>query len=748
MNAQNKLQLPGYRILRPIGSGGMAHVYLAVEEQLERHVALKIIKQHEELSEEFAQRFLREAKTVSGLAHPHIVPVFAMKQMGGEYVIAMEYLSGGDLKQRIRQGLTVAESLQICLDIAKALSYAHHKGITHRDLKPDNILFREFGSAVLTDFGIARVQQDGDTTRLTVTDMVMGTPSYMSPEQFESPDVGPQSDLYSLGVILFEMLTGVCPFKAASMASTMKKHYFNPIPKLPDSLAPLQKLMDGLLAKTPEDRTKSADNLIHELEELISSLDNEVLSSKPASSMESEAETHLVTPSGSNVKPLIVDQEGDPTSLSASSSITGNEAKSGSPLHPPTEPEAKTLHIDSSDDSIVIPKKKALGLLAALVGLVVVSLILFVSNRQPTNPAPTTRPTDTNNESSHQPLAASATQSSQAPVQVRGNESIGDNEASNKNHSDSSLLPLTIEVKPSDARIRILNIVPKYQPGILLEPGEYIIELTADGYQQHIQSIELNGGAQRFSFQLVKIYTFKDKLKSGPLGPEMVSIPKGVYSMGCQTGECAKDALPVHEVHFDYSFAIAIHETTFDEYNHFATLTSRKIPNDSGWGRGSRPVINVSWNDAKAYAEWLSDQTGMNYRLPSEAEWEYAARPKNNSAYFWGNKVSKGAASCATCGSQWDNKSTAPVGQFTPTQWGIHDLFGNVWEWTEDCVNESYQNAPSNGSPWLKGDCDLKILRGGAFSSPASNLAVHYRYWNLKTLKKNNYGFRVVRILN
>lgn len=740
MNAQNKLQLPGYRILRPIGSGGMAHVYLAVEEQLERHVALKIIKQNEELSEEFAQRFLREAKTVSGLAHPHIVPVFAMKQMGGEYVIAMEYLSGGDLKQRIREGLSVAESLQICLDIAKALSYAHHKGITHRDLKPDNILFREFGSAVLTDFGIARVQQDGDTTRLTVTDMVMGTPSYMSPEQFESPDVGPQSDLYSLGVILFEMLTGVCPFKAASMASTMKKHYFNPIPKLPESLAPLQMLMDGLLAKTPEDRTASADQLIRELENLISELEDEVLNARPASSTESEAETHLVTPASQSAHAFFTEQDGDPTSLSTSSDITGQLGEAES--QPVLAPEQKTLLADSQDDSIVIPKKKALGLLAALAGLFIVGSILFVSNQQPSISSKEALPVNTTEEADQDTQHQQATTTTQPLVQVQGGEK------NKETQPDSSLLPLTVVVKPSQARIRILNIVPKYQAGMLLEPGDYIVELTAEGYQQHIQTIELNRSAQTFRFELVKIYTFQDKLKSGPLGPVMVSIPKGTYSMGCLSGECTKDALPVHEIQFSYSFAMAIHEITFDQYSHFATATNRKIPSDSGWGRGSRPVINVAWTDAKAYAEWLSEQTGMNYRLPSEAEWEYAAKAQNKNPYFWGSAVSKGAASCAHCGSQWDNKSTAPVGQFNPTEWGIHDLFGNVWEWTEDCVNESYKNAPSNGSPWLKGDCDLRILRGGAFSSPTSNLAVHYRYWNLKTLKKNNYGFRVVRILN
>ena len=164
--------------------------------------------------------------------------------------------------------------------------------------------------------------------------------------------------------------------------------------------------------------------------------------------------------------------------------------------------------------------------------------------------------------------------------------------------------------------------------------------------------------------------------------------------MGCVSGrDCARDQRPVHEVAVP-AFAVGVYEVTFDEYDHFARATGRGFPRDRGWGRGSRPVIRVTWHDATAYAEWLSRETGEEYRLPSESEWEYAARAGSTTRYPWGTDMGRNRANCDGCGSRWDDDRTAPVGSFAPNAWGVHDTHGNVDEWVEDCWHRNYVGSP------------------------------------------------------
>jgi serine/threonine-protein kinase PpkA len=206
------MHIPGYQIERELGQGGMAIVYLALQESLHRHVALKVIKPVLTTDEEFAQRFLREGRIIAQLSDPHIVTVYDIASYEGTYYLSMEYLPGDTLQQRIREGLPLKDALAVARAIAGALHYAHHRGIIHRDIKPQNILFRENGSPVLTDFGIAKTL--GSSTIMTRTGLSIGTPRYMSPEQIRGQDVDARADLYSFGVLFYEMLTGNVPYNA------------------------------------------------------------------------------------------------------------------------------------------------------------------------------------------------------------------------------------------------------------------------------------------------------------------------------------------------------------------------------------------------------------------------------------------------------------------------------------------------------------------------------------------------------
>jgi predicted Ser/Thr protein kinase len=256
--------IPGYRIDRLIGKGGMASVYLATQESLDRPVALKVLRDPD--SPEFSERFVNEGRIVASLVHANIITVHDVGIADGLHYIAMEYVDGGDLRARIHDGLAPEMALEVVAKIADCLGFAHQKGVIHRDLKPGNILFRRDGTPVLSDFGIAKSQRlDSDLTR---TGKIIGTPHYMSPEQALGKAVDGRSDLYSLGVLLYEMLTGEWPYSGDSEVDTILKHLHDPVPRLPASQRRYQALLSRLLAKDPAERFRDAGELLESLEAL------------------------------------------------------------------------------------------------------------------------------------------------------------------------------------------------------------------------------------------------------------------------------------------------------------------------------------------------------------------------------------------------------------------------------------------------------------------------------------------------
>lgn len=260
------LHIPGYRIIRTLGKGGMATVYLAVQEIFERQVALKVMAQGLADDPAFGKRFFREARIVSQLVHPNIVTVFDVGVHEGAYYLSMEYIEGQDLKQARKQ-LNLQQKIQAVQDIARALDFAASKGYVHRDIKPENIMIAKADHrAVLMDFGIARAAETD--LSVTQTGLAIGTPHYMSPEQAKGKAVDARSDLYSLGVVFYLLLTGKVPFDGDSAVAIGIKHITEPPPVLPDSLAAAAPILNRLLAKLPADRYQQADDLVAALEAL------------------------------------------------------------------------------------------------------------------------------------------------------------------------------------------------------------------------------------------------------------------------------------------------------------------------------------------------------------------------------------------------------------------------------------------------------------------------------------------------
>lgn len=258
---EKSLNIPGYKIKRELGAGGMSRVFLAIENKLKRPVALKVLLSHLANNSRVTRRFIKEARTAAHLRHSNIVSIYDVGKEKDCYYIAMEYLKES-LKDRLRKSsnLKPEEALYIVKETAKALSYAHQKGFIHRDIKPDNIMFRSDGAVVLVDFGIVKALKSA--TKLTKTGMSVGTPKYMSPEQVKAAKIDGRADIYSLGIVLYEALVGRAPYKAEDVIALAVKHAEEPVPQLPGRLKAYQPLIDKMLAKNPKDRVKSADGLI------------------------------------------------------------------------------------------------------------------------------------------------------------------------------------------------------------------------------------------------------------------------------------------------------------------------------------------------------------------------------------------------------------------------------------------------------------------------------------------------------
>lgn len=260
------LIIPGYDIDGEIGEGAMASVYLATQRSLERKVALKVMAAALAADPSFCERFLREGKTLARLSHPHTVTIHDIGNVGELYYMAMEYLPNGTLKERIAAGLTPEQGLVYIRQIASALGYAHAQGLVHRDVKPANILFRADGTAVLSDFGIAKSLDD--RTQFTQAGFAVGTPSYMSPEQARGQEIDGRADLYALGVVLYEILVGKLPYNGTDALSTALAHLTEPLPELPLHHGRYQEVLKKLLAKDPAQRFPDAAALLLALDRL------------------------------------------------------------------------------------------------------------------------------------------------------------------------------------------------------------------------------------------------------------------------------------------------------------------------------------------------------------------------------------------------------------------------------------------------------------------------------------------------
>ena len=309
--------------------------------------------------------------------------------------------------------------------------------------------------------------------------------------------------------------------------------------------------------------------------------------------------------------------------------------------------------------------------------------------------------------------------------------------------------PFAVTTTPAGAFVSFPLGEQSYRPGVLLTPGNYNVRVVLPGYATWEGALNHHEGPTDHALTLrTGIAEFADPLVSGGAGPTMVAIAAGSFRMGCVSRvDCRSNEMPVHEVTLAKPLAISKFEVTCDEFARFVRATDHENSEEAACSTGtSAAVVNVSWHDAVAYAEWLSRETRRPYRLPSEAEWEYAARSGTTTRYSWGNSIGVERANCNGCRNRanQDHLGTMAVGSFSPNPWGLHDMLGNAWEWVSDCRLDDYAGAAGDGSPRIATGCEQRVLRGGSWRVNPSLVRAAQRGWGDESLRLDDVSIRVV----
>ena len=326
-----------------------------------------------------------------------------------------------------------------------------------------------------------------------------------------------------------------------------------------------------------------------------------------------------------------------------------------------------------------------------------------------------------------------------------------DTEASDSTEPDIAreLLPFTVNTVPPGAAIRFADGSRQYLPGMVLAPGEYRIVAELPGFTDWEGTLIHGPASGSHQVNLATLPTeFSDSLSSGGEGPVMVRVSLGSFQMGCVSGSrCFSNEFPVLEVSVERGFAMSKHEITTADFDRFVAGTGhRRFETLNRREGASHPVVNVNWADAMAYTEWLSAETGHPYRLPTETEWEYAARAGSAAAYSWGNELLQGGGNCAGCSNVRGDGGTTPAGSFAANAWGLHDMHGNVWEWVLDCPRPFRVALKPGVNHVASADCNRRIRRGGSWAHSPRRMRAASRDITVATLRSPNTGFRVLRV--
>ncbi len=783
------------RIDRVLGQGAFGITYLVTDEVLGKSFALKeyLPREHAIRREDGSLQaineasttlfndglsyFLTEGRTVAPLDHPNIVTVFRCFEASGTAYLLMPYYRGEALHTFLRRSgtLTAEETLALVLPLLDALEYIHRQDVIHQDIKPANIYITDKGSPILLDFGAAGQRLgSGPANRWK-----LGSEGYAAAEQSDTNgQIGPWTDIYGLAATLYRSITGQVPVAATQRQRALAQGD-------PDPLQPLTSLVserefDGLLGAINQGLVVNPEARPQSVHQWRSFFDQRT----PGQASVAAGFPADIEQEGREWLPIIL--LGIFLLVIASAAIylfTGGDTGEGGQ-------SAESVLSEAADIS---PEERTRWQ-AALGADTAYAYQLFLQDFP---------------ESFHKTLARAqlelldekAWQAAKADGAESAVEAYMEQFPGGLHEIDARIMQKEFELARAEAErqeqekdrqddlawesARAARTIGAMDGYLSNWPGGLHVEEardlsrrlsdelndvrgfesatklnTIEAYQTYIRAFP---GGNKVAAALEAIdqltlrpgKTFRDCADC----PSMVVVPAGSFWQGSEESEplALKKEKPRRMVTIAEPFAVGVFEVTMQQWDLcVADGGCTTSPRDNGWGRGSRPVIMVSWNDAQEYVSWLSKKTGQSYRLPSESEWEYFARAGEESDWPGGNPARVcefGNIAGFETGFRWQHDScedgavmeTRPVGSFKSNDFGVHDVIGNVAEWTLDCMNLSYLDGPADGSAWSRGICSSRITRGGSWFTGTKEIRLPARF-NLKTGDRNDFtGFRVVR---
>ncbi len=790
------------RIDRVLGQGAFGITYLVTDEVLGQSFALKeyLPREHavrredgslqaasETSSARFTaglRHFLTEGRTVAPLDHPNVVKVFRCFEANGTAYLLMPYYRGEALHTLLRRSgtLTSDEARALIPPLLDALEYIHQQGVTHQDIKPANIYITDNGSPILLDFGAAGQRLgSGPANRWK-----LGSEGYAAVEQSDdNGQIGPWTDIYGLAATLYRSITGQVPVAATQRQRALSQGDPDPLQPLTSLVSEREfgGLLDALgqgLAVNPESRPQSVSQWRSSFDRTIPGQVS-TTAGLPAGIEQEGREwlpiillgIFLVLITTAAIYLLSDDGTGDTSGkkgLSSESALTQEAEVSPqerirwqAALEADTayayqlflqdfpqsfhQAQARTL-LDALDEK-AWQAAKADGTESAIEA----HLEQFPGGLHKTDARILQNELELARKEAERQEQKNRRQDDQAWEAARKTRTIDamDEYLSNRpgglHAEEAHKLRRRLNDEINDLRsfesATRLNTIEAYQTYISAFPSGRKVASAMEAIDQ----LTLRPGK-----------TFRDCADC----PTMMVVPAGSFWQGSEESEplALKKEKPRRMVTIAEPFAVGVFEITLQQWDQCVEAggcTTR--PRDNGWGRASRPVIMVSWNDAQEYVTWLSKKTGQSYRLPSESEWEYFARAGEESDWLGGDpsRVCEfGNIAGSETGFRWQHEScedtavmeTLPVGSFRSNQFGLFDVIGNVAEWTLDCMNLSYLDGPADGSAWNRGICSSRMTRGGSWFTGTKEIRLPARF-NLKTGDRNDFtGFRVVRIID
>ena len=704
-----------YQIIRVLGRGGMAYVFEAVELDLDRRVALKVLPMEHTYTEDLVKRFKREAKLAAGLHHPHIIPIYSVGSNGRVHYFTMAFMDGGTLEERVQQGLYLDTTIEIIKQVASALDYAHRKKLIHRDIKAANIMFDEHGAAYVVDFGIAKATAN----TITATRSFFGTPHYMSPEQVVDEKIDGRADLYALGVLFYQMATGRYPFNGSEALAVMYQHV-NEHPLSPSDIhskIPLgiSHIILKLLAKDPGERYQTGAELVDDLD-LLGTID-------------SGSSRTLQDPSLKN--PDIA------------KTIKVESGKEPPPARTIPPPEPKRPFFAKLANHMRGDKRSVAAVLLAGAALVVMIGLVLLLARNPTSPSNTsetdppaaipeeqvelTEDRADNTYSSEYETYLPNTDPEEAPPTENTESEPRQETLANPAENGLDAEPATLA--PDPIASPVTEEPPTSDPlGPEVEPP--LVETKKTPVKTETKPAPPKTEAKRVDVPRKKKLSPREarlaRLKQLLTEMGMIYIPRGQFEMGSRSA-LNRDERPIHTLTIS-AFRIGRTEVTQKLW------TSVMKSNPSCRKGDTLPVENVSWQDIQVFLKELNTLLNTSYRLPTEAEWEYACK--------------QGSEEGDLDDFAWYAKNSAnqphPVGSLRPNRLGLVDMRGNVWEWCRDWYDKRYYRSSPNKDPDGPATAEARVIGGGGWDDRAGQCRCANRESLPPSEKHCGLGFRLV----